>query len=160
MRSTRAAGGWVVVAVLGVVLVAAGAADDKAADDKSAAELKGSWQAVASEMDGEKQPEDDVKQYTLVFEGGKLTVNKSGELVMKGEAKVDASQKPARLDLKLEENPNNPDDVGKTLEGIYEVKGEELKWCFALPNGSGRPKEFKTEAGTGTVNATFKREKK
>ena len=81
-------------------------------------------------------------------------------MVMKGTLKVDASQKPAHLDFKLSENPNNPDDVGKSLVGIYEVKGDELKWCFVLPDRSDRPKDFKSESGSGQINATLKREKK
>ena len=158
MRPWNALRNGLLFAVLAAL--AAGAADDKDKDGGKAA-LAGTWQTVASEMDGEKQPEDDVKAYTLVFAGDKLTVNKSGDLVMKGSVTLDASQNPRHLDLKLEENPNNPDDVGKTLPGIYELKGDELKWCFALPGASGdRPKAFKTEAGSGQVSATLKREKK
>jgi uncharacterized protein (TIGR03067 family) len=145
--------GWAVVA-------AAVAADDKGADGKGTAELQGTWRAVASEMDGEKQPEDDVKQHTLVFSGDTLVVNKDGQMVMKGKVTIDASQKPAHLDFKLEENPANPDDVGKSLTGIYEVKGDEMKWCFVLPDRTERPKEFKSEVGSGQINATLKREKK
>ena len=148
------------VGLLAAVVASAVVAAAFAADDKAAAELQGTWRAVASEMDGEKQPEDDVKQHTLVFSGDTLVVNKEGQMVMKGKVKVDASQKPAHLDFKLEENPANPDDVGKSLTGIYEVKGDEMKWCFVLPDRSDRPKEFKSEAGTGQINATLKRETK
>lgn len=149
----RAGAQWLVVALSAMLLAAGDAEKDKAS-------LQGTWQTTSSEVDGEKQPEDDYKQYTLVFSGDKLVVNKSGDLVMKGEVKLDPSQKPGHLDFKLEENPNNPDDVGKTLPGIYEVKGDELKWCFSLPDGAGRPRDFKTEAGTFHIYATLKREKK
>ena len=124
-----------VAAILLVGLVAAyasAAADDKPAGDDKAA-LQGTWRAVASEMDGDKQPEDDVKQHTLVFSGDTITVNKAGEMVMKGKVTIDPAKKPGHIDFKLEENPANADDVGKTLSGIYEVKGDELKWCFVLP---------------------------
>lgn len=149
------------VAVVALTLVAAAfAADDKSADGKVPAELQGTWRAVASEMDGEKQPEDDVRQHTLVFSGDTLVVNKDGQMVMKGKVKVDAAQKPAHLDFKLEENPANPDDVGKSLTGIYEVKGDDMKWCFVLPDHTDRPKDFKSESGSGQIYATLKREKK
>ena len=149
-------------AILLVGLVAAyasAAADDKPAGDDKAA-LQGTWRAVASEMDGDKQPEDEVKQHTLVFSGDTMTVNKGGDMVMKGKVTIDPTQKPGHIDFKLEENPGNPDDVGKTLTGIYEVKGDDLKWCFVLPDRSERPKEFKSESGSGQINATLKREKK
>jgi uncharacterized protein (TIGR03067 family) len=147
--------------IASVVVGASFAADDKGAEGKgAAAELQGTWRAVASEMDGEKQPEDDVRQHTLVFSGDTLVVNKNGEMVMKGKVKLDAAQKPAQIDFKLEENPANPDDVGKSLTGIYELKGDELKWCFVLPDHTDRPKDFKSESGSGQIYATLKREKK
>jgi len=145
----------------GLVLATAGADDKKAGDDADKAALQGTWQAVSSEMDGDKQPEDEVKLYTLVFSGDKLVVNKAGDCVMEGTVTLDAAQDPKHLDLKLEKNPGNPDDVGKTMPGIFAVKGDELKWCFTLPGGgTERPKEFKTEAGSGRVSAVMKREKK
>ena len=142
-----------------MLLATAGATGRFTADDDKAA-LQGTWQCVSSEIDGEKQPDDEVKPYTLVFDGEKMTVNKAGERVMKGSVKLDPAQSPRHIDFKLEENPNNPDDVGKTLPGIYELSGDELKWCFTLPDRSERPKDFKTEAGSSRVSAVLKREKK
>ena len=144
------------VALLGMALVTAGAAGD--AKDQEA--LKGTWRCTASEINGDKQADDELKQYTLEFDGDKLVVRKSGDLVMRGTVKVDAGEKPHHIDFKLEENPGNPDDVGKTLPGIYEVSGDELKWCFTLPDRSERPKDFKAETGSSQVNAVLKREKK
>ena len=137
---------------------ASAAADDKPADADKAA-LQGTWQTVASEVNGEKEAEDRSKQYQVVLEGDKMTITREGNTVMKGSYKLDAAQTPRRLDLKIVENPNDADAVGKTLEGIYEVKGEDLKWCFALPDRE-RPKAFKTEADSGQVFATLKKEKK
>ena len=143
------------------------AADDKPGDkaaekageaDKAA--LQGAWQSVGSEVNGEKQPEDDAKQYVIAFEGDKMTITRSGEMVMKGSIKLDAAQAPRHIDFKIEENARDADAVGRTLEGIYEVKGEDLKWCFTLPDRGERPKAFKTEADSGQVLATLKKEKK
>ena len=152
---------WAAAILVGFALVAAAWATDggRAADVNKEA-IQGTWRCTSSEMNGEKQPEDDVKQYTLVFSGDKLTVNKGGDLVMKGTVKLDPAEKPAHLDLTLEENPGNPSDVGKTLPGLVELKGDEMKWCFTLPDRSERPKEFKTEADSSQILATFKREAK
>jgi len=157
----RARTTWAALVLAGLVLAAAGADDKKDGDDADKTALQGTWQAVTSEVDGDKQADDEVKPYTLVFTGDKLVVNKSGECVMEGTIMLNAAQDPKHLDLKLEKNSGNPDDVGKTMPGIYAVKGDELKWCFTLPGGgTERPKEFKTEAGSGRVNAVLKREKK
>lgn len=157
MRRFRAVNRWLVLPVIALLLTA-GAAEDEGGEDGKA--LQGTWQVVSSEIDGEKQAEDEVKQYTLVVSGGQMTINKSGDVVMKGPFKLDPGQTPRHLDFKLEENPNNPDDVGKTLPGIYQLSGDELKWCFSLPARTERPKGFKSEAGSGEVYATLKREKK
>jgi uncharacterized protein (TIGR03067 family) len=128
-----------------------------AASDKKA--LRGAWQTVTSEMDGERQPEDEVREYKVVVDGDKLSVLKSGEVFMAGTFTLDAGTKPRHIDLKLEKNGPNPADVGKTLPGIYEVSGDALKWCFALSDGAERPKQFGTTAGSQSVNATLTREK-
>jgi uncharacterized protein (TIGR03067 family) len=128
-----------------------------AASDKKA--LKGTWQTATSEMDGERQPEDDVRQYKVVVEGDKLSIMKSGEVFMAGTYTLDTGPKPRHIDLKLAKNEPNPDDVGKTLPGIYEVSEDDLKWCFALSAAAERPKGFGTTSGSELVNATLKREK-
>ena len=155
-------GKWLILTAMTSLLAAAAAiaADDAKGPEKDKAGLQGTWRAVTSVMDGDQQPEDEVKAHTLVFSGDTMTVNKSGDMVMKGKVTLDPAQKPGHLDFKLEENPANPDDVGKSLVGIYEVKGDELKWCFVLPDRSERPKEFKSESGSGQIYATLKREKK
>ena len=147
------------LALLGIAaLLAAAPADKNDAKDREA--LQGTWRAVTSQMDGEKQAEDEVKEHTLVFSAEHFTVYRNSELVMKGTATLDPGQNPRHIDMKLEENPANPDDVGKTLPGIYELKGDELKWCFTLPDRSERPKDFTSESGSGRIYATLKREKK
>jgi uncharacterized protein (TIGR03067 family) len=129
---------------------------DADADKKA---LQGTWQTVTSEMDGEKTPEDEVKEYQVVFAGDKLSILKSGDVFMAGTFTVDTGPKPRHIDLKLEKNEPNPDDVGKTLRGIYEAEGDTLKWCFALSADAERPKAFATTSGSQSVNAALKREK-
>jgi uncharacterized protein (TIGR03067 family) len=148
--------------LVGICLVAAGAAaaDDKGGGEADSKALQGTWQCVTSEIDGEKQSDDETKCYQLVFSGDKLTVTKNGSTVLKGAVTLDPAHTPHGIDIKLEEDTENPGNVGKTMAGIYELKGDELKWCFTLPDRSERPKEFKTESGSSQVYATLKREKK
>ena len=140
--------------------VAADPADkDKGGDaSKDTAALKGKWEPTASESGGNKDDESDYKQYRLVFEGDKFTILKSGETHMKGSMKIDSAQTPKRIDMVVEECPD-PDMKGKSLLGIYELKGDELKWCFVPPDAGDRPKDFSSQAGTSQILATFRREK-
>lgn len=135
----------------------AGKQGGDAATDKKA--LAGAWQTVTSEMDGEKQPEDEVKEYKVVIDGDKISITKSGEVFMAGKFTVDTGPKPRHIDFKLEKNEPNPDDVGKTLPGIYEVSGDTLKWCFAVSDRVERPKAFGTNPGSDLVNATLTKQK-
>ena len=43
--------------------------------------------------------------------------------------------------------------------GIYELKDDELKWCFVPPDSGERPTSFASQAGTSQILATLKREK-
>ena len=151
------------VVVFAALLVAAAAADDKQDKEKSDADkdkaaLKGKWEPVSSESGGNKDDEADYKQFRVIFDGDKFTILKSGEDHMKGTYKLDTSKSPKQIDMKIEECPNG-DLKGKSLEGIYEVKDDELKWCFVPPDGGDRPKEMKSESGTSQILATLKREK-
>ena len=156
----RAFSAAVVVAVLmAASLVVAEDAGKQGGDaDKDKKALAGIWQTVTSEMDGEKQAEDETRLYKVLIDGDKLSILKDGEIFMAGKITVDTGPKPRHIDLKLEKNEPNPDDVGKTLPGIYEVDGQSLKWCFALSDQIERPKSFATSSGSQLVNATLKKE--
>ena len=43
------------------------------------------------------------------------------------------------------------------MPGIYELKGDTLKVCFAKP-GQNRPTEFTTKQGTGFLYCLYKRQ--
>ena len=146
----------VLAAAAMVVAEDAGKQGGGADADKKA--LAGVWQTVSSEMDGEKQAEDETRLYKVLIDGDKLSILKDGEVFMAGKFTVDTGPKPRHIDLKLEKNEPNPDDVGKTLPGIYEVDGQSLKWCFALSDQVERPKSFGTTSGSQLVNATLKKD--
>jgi uncharacterized protein (TIGR03067 family) len=163
MRKTHPAlrfAAFLPIALLASFLLAADPADkDKDGDaEKDKAALKGKWEPVSSDSGGNKDDEADYKQFRLVFDGDKFTILKSGETHMKGTFKLDASKTPRQIDLKVEEGPDE-DVKGKALVGIYEVKGDELKWCFVPPDRGDRPKKFTTQSGSSQIFATLKRQK-
>ena len=126
--------------------------------DKDKAALKGKWEPTSSESGGNKDDESEYKQFRVTFEGDKFTILKGGEAHMKGTFKLDASQAPRRIDMVIEECPSD-DMKGKSLAGIYELKDDELKWCFVPPDSGERPTSFASQAGTSQILATLKREK-
>jgi uncharacterized protein (TIGR03067 family) len=144
----------IVVFLFATLSVAAEPAKDDAAK-KELALFEGEWTAVSIEREGQPLPEMYVKGSTRVFKGDELTVMVGGELFMKAKCAVDPSKTPKSIDYVVSAGPFK----GKTLLGIYELKGDTLKTCFASPDKE-RPSEFKTKASDGQILSSWKKEKK
>jgi len=91
---------------------------------------------------------------TLTIEGNKHTV-KVGKQTYKGTHKLDTTKSPKTIDITDTEGPFK----GKTVKGIYELKGDEFRICYSLP-GKDRPKSFTAKEGTGYHSHVWKRAKK
>jgi uncharacterized protein (TIGR03067 family) len=120
-------------------------------DDAKA--IQGTWEAVAGELGGVKQPEDSLPIHQITLKGGKYDRKKS-PTPDKGSYKVDPGKKPRAIDLTTTEGPGK----GVTVFAIYELKGDELRVCYDL-QGETRPTEFKTKKGTSLHLVTYKRAK-
>ena len=145
---------WVVLAlagVVGAVVAADPPADKKAIDDAQA--IQGTWQALSRRV-GDRPPSEDADQHRLVFEKDGFRLMRGDEAVAKGTFTVDASKAPRAIDIKLTEGEDGV--AGKSALGIYEIKGDELKWCSAQPGSEDRPKGFDT-AGTEHMLVTARR---
>ena len=58
--------------------------------------------------------------------------------------KLDPAQKPKAVDLAF----TNGLPTGETIRAIYELKGDDLKFCFA-DESKQRPKNFDSKEGPG-----------
>ena len=128
-------------------------ADDKSTDD--AKNLQGTWQAVYLEANGEKSPDDQVKELQIVIKGDELfAVRPEGE-DQKCKFKLGTSKTLNMVDLSPVDGP----DKGKTAAGIYSLKNGQLKLCVNLfgKDTTQRPTEFKTKAGDGVGFAILER---
>jgi uncharacterized protein (TIGR03067 family) len=114
--------------------------------------LDGTWALVRGEQDGVALPASVVRVSKLTIEGERHTV-KLGEDELIGKHTVDAAK--GTIDTTDTEGPL----AGRTLKGIYRLKGDELTVCFAAP-GDERPTELSTEKGTGHLLHVWKRQKK
>jgi internalin A len=138
------------IIVITSLLIAA----DKAKDDtvkKELEQLKGTWVATSYVKDSKPAPEADLKMMKLVIAGDQVTFTKGKDL-RKATYKLDPTQKPKTVDIVMVDGP----DKGKTLQGIYEINGDEFKICLAILDKP-RPKEF--AAKPETILETWKREK-
>lgn len=107
--------------------------------------LQGSWTCETAKKGGDEAPKELIESLKLTIKGDKLTLHVGGE-AKEGSYKLDESKKPKHIDL-------NVDD--KTIEGIYELKGNTLTITATHEPGKARPADFK---GTGEeIHIVFKR---
>jgi uncharacterized protein (TIGR03067 family) len=133
------------------------AAQEEKGKPKDLDQLKGTWTAVSLERGGMKLPEDMLKELNmqLVFNGDKYMERIQGKVNEEGKIKIDTSKKPAMIDLNIQTG----DDKGKLQLGIFEVKGETLRLCLAVPGDKDRPTTFASPEGKTDANVVFKRAK-
>jgi uncharacterized protein (TIGR03067 family) len=140
----------------GCLLVASGPAL-VAQDAKGAAQamkqLEGTWEVVSITQDGKKvSPEGQPKTHYVV-KGGKWQVRKGNQAAEEGTLKIDPSTTPHHIDV----TPTTGEHKGQTMHGIYEVKGDTARDCFAMQAGKQRPKSFSADAGSGCRLTVYRR---
>lgn len=134
---------WAVVAA---VLSLSPACSRKGQDEQSkkdAEAFQGEWEVVAAESNGEPPP----AGFLL---GSKVTLsgNKSTLLGKEGTFELDASKSPRRITF----------ISGKSRQvGIYELDGDNLKWCVGPSDDP--PREYKTKPRTNHTLLVMKRKK-
>jgi uncharacterized protein (TIGR03067 family) len=138
--------------VVTISLLAAGSKDD--ATSKDLKKLEGSWTLASGVDDGKKVSAKRLEGARLTFEGENHTVEMGGK-TYKGTHKLDATKKPKTIDITDTDGPFK----GKTVLGIYQLKGDQFRICYAPP-GKDRPEDFKAKAGSGHRSHVWKREKK
>jgi len=146
-----------VVALALVGLVALAARAKEAPGDREA--LQGTWKLVTIEKAGHPEEGTGDNERTLVFTGDHFQLLKGQDVVIDGTFKLDTSASPKAIDMKVEKANEKPDLADKTSLGIYELKGDELKWCAGEPGLETRPTAFSSEAQR-TILAVFHREAK
>lgn len=123
----------------------AGAGFDPPTDDAAQRELKqfqGTWQALSIQnADGIQAPAAQVADTHLVVQGNTFTLT-SKDAVIQGTFTVEPTRTPKTIDATL------PTQMGRDVKllGIYEVKGDIRRSCFAMPDKD-RPTSFVPAAG-------------
>ena len=141
----------VALALVGFVSLAARAKD--APGDRDT--MQGTWKVVSIERNGRSEDGTGDNERTLVFKGERFQLLKGQDVVIDGTFKIDPSASPKTIDMKVDK-AEKPDLADKTSLGIYELKGDELKWCAAEPGVETRPTLF--SSAERTILAVFHRE--
>ena len=126
---------------------------------KEREKMQGDWKVVSSEEDGNPTPDFIVQAVKLTIKGDQISlkgVEDLAERFGKVTFTLDPATTPKIMDFKIVAVK----DKDNSHEGIYELKGDELKLCITTRSGGNRPDEFKTKAGSNRVLVVLKREKK
>lgn len=124
--------------------------------EKDSKALQGTWQATTQRRGDDTEAPEKTRRHQFVIDGDKFRIVRDGQDHIKGTVKVDATAKPATMDLTITDAADDGDAAGKTCVGIYELSGDELKWCSARPGATDRPTGFDT-SGTQYMLVTFTR---
>jgi len=142
----------VVGLLLGVCLLAILTVGESPKVEKTG--LQGEWSAVTLVEDGISLPAGQGITFTLTIDGSEITSKLNGTVVEKTVFKIDETKNPMTMDDTATNGPHE----GKTSLSIYEVKGDTLRFCSALP-GKKRPTAFQSPPGSGCQFRVFKRVK-
>jgi uncharacterized protein (TIGR03067 family) len=126
------------------------AKDDAKNDQKN---LQGKWTMTSGIIDGNEIPKSPTMG-EVTYKGDKYEWKTGDGQSGSGTFKLDPTKKPKHMDSVPSDGPV----AGQTVEEIYEIDGDSLKICLALP-GTNRPTAFKSEAGSGIWLFTYKRAK-
>lgn len=125
-------------------------AQDAAKKDLEA--MQGTWTLAALEADGKDVPPAKLEGTTLTIKGDLYRV-KTKTQTHDVRLKLDAGKSPRHLDMTFLDGANKD----KTLEGIYEVKGDTLRICRGLLPDQARPEQFATWPNTNYFVMTWTR---
>jgi uncharacterized protein (TIGR03067 family) len=117
--------------------------------------MQGNWAAVSYTADGQQLPDDDAQAFFRSIKGNEYTVFRFDKAIGKGSFTIDATKSPKTIDA----IPTLRGGKGKPILGIYEIKENRLRLCFAAA-GKDRPTDFTSAPGSGRTLTVWEREKR
>lgn len=139
---------------LALATVATARADDDAAK-KDLKAMQGTWKVTAAEHDGDSL--DRIVGGIMVVKDNNFHIKTVSGTELKGDLVLNPAKTPKHLDYIHQDGPLKD----KKWEGIYELKDDTLKICYAEADSEKeRPTEFKTLKKSALLYLELKREKK
>jgi uncharacterized protein (TIGR03067 family) len=142
------------LALLSIVVTAAAAAEKTDTTKEEISMLQGEWTMVSGSADGMPLPDEMRAKARRICKGDETSTIIDGRTFMKAKFIIDPAKTPKTIDYEMTEGFTR----GRKQLGIYEIKGDTFKSCFAAP-GADRPRDFTTKAGDGRTLSTWKRTK-
>lgn len=136
------------LAILTTILLIAAADTEEEAVKKDTQALQGIWSFSSLIVDGDDKVADGtLKDVSLEFLESNL-VFKAGENKLPLQFRIYPSTTPKGIDFTFKKPSENAKE-GETLEGVYELDGDDLKFCVMQPGGTfkQRPVEFSGKEG-------------
>jgi uncharacterized protein (TIGR03067 family) len=124
---------------------------------KTPEKLDGTWTPTKLIYNGKDMTGNKKMQFRFVFKGNEAVVEGSKDVqkeYARLKVKLDPSYDPHLIDITI----GGGVQEGAVIEGIYDLKGDELKIC-AKVFGSDRPSEFGSPEGSSIVLLVLKRNK-
>src|SRR5262245_19118523 len=107
---------------------------------------------VSGSADGNSIPDELLPTARRVCKGNETTVTIGPQLILKATFTIDPTKMPKTIDYQATDGPTK----GKTHLGIYEIDGEQVKYCFAAPDAE-RPADFTSKPGERRTLSVWKR---
>jgi uncharacterized protein (TIGR03067 family) len=119
--------------------------------------MAGTWTPIFLENNGFKASKQDLQGIQWLRNAdGTWTMQRDNKTVVWWAVKtIDATKKPKTIDIEITAGEYK----GVVYQGIYELDGDTLRICFALPDRTGRPTEFSAHQGSICALSVFKRQK-
>jgi uncharacterized protein (TIGR03067 family) len=143
--------------VVGILIAGTASAGDGTDDaiKKDRQRLQGTWRVTALTVNGNKVKEADAKKITVVNgDDGTWSVRSESKEISHGTSVLDPTKKPKTIDF----TPRDGGGKGDRFQGIYQLKKNSRKLCFA-PAGKVRPTEFTSTADNQHILVTLERVK-
>lgn len=138
-----------------IVLATSLSAGDAPDAKKELAKLQGTWNVKELHYDGQ-QIDNDKAKFKFTIKGNQASIGGNDDLKKDYAGfsfKIDPSATPQLFDIKI--TLGGQKDVA--MEGIYAVKGDELKICLQVI-GTERPSEFKAPEGANIAYLILRKE--
>ena len=115
--------------------------------------LEGAWVPVSASMSGQELMVAELRVKYLVLDGHDYNiVDRSNQVVDRGEYLVNGSVKPWTIDIVGRDGPN----AGRRMLAIFELQDDQLTVCYNL-DGNNRPANMQTHEGQLLLSITYER---
>lgn len=117
------------------------------------ASLEGTWAPVAASVSGKELTVAELRVKYLILDGHDYNiVDRSNQVVDRGEYLVNDSARPWTIDIVGRDGPN----AGRSMLAIFELTGDRLTVCYNLEGGT-RPGESQADSGQMLLSITYER---